>query len=87
MRKCDAQIGPAKHEEKRREVLDAAETCFVRAGIRGASISEISAEAKMSSGHIYHYFPSKEAIVAAMAAVGMDMRLRSSNGLWKARTS
>lgn len=33
----------------------------------GASISDICSEAKISPGHLYHYFASKEAIVSAMA--------------------
>jgi TetR/AcrR family transcriptional repressor of uid operon len=59
MRKRD----PVKHEEKRRQILEVAEGCFLRDGFRGASISDICAEAQMSPGHLYHYFKSKEAIV------------------------
>jgi TetR/AcrR family transcriptional repressor of uid operon len=59
MRKRD----PVKHEEKRRQILEVAEHCFLRDGFRGASISDICAEAQMSAGHLYHYFKSKEAIV------------------------
>src|ERR1700754_6844 len=62
MRKVD----PAKHEEKRREILEAAAKCFVRDGFRGASTTNICEEAGISPGHLYHYFPSKEAIIAAM---------------------
>ena len=65
MRKLD----PVKHEEKRREILGAAETCFVRDGLQGASISSICAEAGISPGHLYHYFSSKEAIISAMIEV------------------
>ena len=63
MRKLD----PVKHEEKRRQILQAASRCFMRDGFRGASTSSICAEAKISPGHLYHYFSSKEAIVSAMA--------------------
>jgi AcrR family transcriptional regulator len=62
MRKVD----PAKHGEKRREILEAAARCFVRDGFRGASTTDICEEAGISPGHLYHYFPSKEAIIAAM---------------------
>lgn len=65
MRKLD----PVKHEEKRREILGAAERCFVRDGLQGASISSICAEARISPGHLYHYFSSKEAIISAMIEV------------------
>jgi TetR/AcrR family transcriptional repressor of uid operon len=68
MRKVD----PAKHETKRREILEAAERCFVRDGFRGASISDICAEARISPGHLYHYFASKEAIISAMTEAGLS---------------
>lgn len=66
------KIDPAKHEKKRREILAAAERCFVRGGFRGASISDICAEAKISPGHLYHYFSSKEAIIGAMTEAGLE---------------
>lgn len=64
-------IDPAKHEEKRREILAAAGRCFGRSGFRAATISAICAEAKMSPGHLYHYFASKEAIVSALAEASL----------------
>src|SRR3546814_368317 len=66
------QLVPGKHEEKRREILHAAERCFVRDGLQGASISSICAEARISPGHLYHYFASKEAIVSAMIEVRLE---------------
>ena len=63
MRKLD----PVKHEEKRREILKAVERCFRRNGLDGASISDICAEAKISPGHLYHYFDDKDEIINAMA--------------------
>jgi AcrR family transcriptional regulator len=68
MRKGD----PVKFEEKRQEILEGAVRCFIRDGFRGASISTICAEAQISPGHLYHYFPSKEAIIEAMAATHME---------------
>jgi TetR/AcrR family transcriptional regulator, repressor for uid operon len=60
------KIDPAKHEERRQQILEAAGRCFTRDGFRGASMADICAEANMSSGHVYHYFASKEAIISAM---------------------
>ncbi|HXM35706.1 MAG TPA: TetR/AcrR family transcriptional regulator [Pyrinomonadaceae bacterium] len=67
MRKVDQ----AKYDEKRRHILEAAEGCFQRDGFRGASIGDICATARMSPGHLYHYFDSKEAIVEGI----FEMRL------------
>ncbi len=63
MRKADMK----RTEEKRREILAAAARCFKQDGLSGTSISKICAEARMSPGHLYHYFSGKEAIVEAMA--------------------
>ncbi len=68
MRKVD----PVKYEEKRRAILEAAARCFGRNGFHGASISHICAEAEMSAGHLYHYFPSKEAIIEAMIDANLE---------------
>lgn len=65
------RVDPVKHEQKRREILDAAIRCFVRDGFRGASTTAICAEAEVSPGHLYHYFPSKEAIIEAMIDLGL----------------
>ncbi|TCU72514.1 TetR family transcriptional regulator [Bradyrhizobium sp. R2.2-H] len=67
MRKVD----PVKHERKRREILDAAICCFTRDGFRGASTTDICTEAGISPGHLYHYFPSKIAIIEAMIDLGL----------------
>ena len=82
MRKTD----PVKHEERRRQILEAAGQCFARDGFRGASISDICTEAKISPGHLYHYFASKEAIVSAMtearlteAAASLEHVMQSSD--------
>jgi TetR/AcrR family transcriptional repressor of uid operon len=54
-------------DARRSQILDAARTCFARSGFRGASMQEICLEAKMSPGGLYRYFPSKEAIIEAIA--------------------
>jgi TetR/AcrR family transcriptional regulator, repressor for uid operon len=68
MRKVDQ----AKYDEKRRRILQAAHGCFRRDGFRGASISDICTAAKMSPGHLYHYFESKEAIIKALIELRLE---------------
>jgi AcrR family transcriptional regulator len=57
----------AAHDARRAQILDAARICFARSGFRGASMQEICAEARMSPGGLYRYFPSKEAMIEAIA--------------------
>lgn len=51
---------------RREEILTAAAQCFSLDGFHATSISKISAAAGMSAGHIYHFFPNKEAIVVGI---------------------
>jgi TetR/AcrR family transcriptional regulator, repressor for uid operon len=46
-------------------VLRAALKCFADIGLQRASIKDICNSSGMRSGHIYYYFPNKEAIVEA----------------------
>lgn len=61
------KIDPGKQEAKRRQILDAAIACFARKGFHGTSTNEICAEAGMSPGNLFHYFPNKAALIAAIA--------------------
>jgi AcrR family transcriptional regulator len=70
------KVDPVKHEQKRGEIIGAALRCFTRDGFRGASTTDICAEAGISPGHLYHYFPSKEAIIETM----IDMSLVRAAG-------
>ncbi|KVN40043.1 TetR family transcriptional regulator [Burkholderia pyrrocinia] len=63
MRKVD----PEKVEAKRRQILDAAIECFARDGFHGTSTAAICAAAGMSPGNLFHYFPTKAAIIEAIA--------------------
>ncbi len=50
------------------EILDAALKQFVASGFAAARIEEIAADAGVTVGTIYRYFPSKEGLVAALIA-------------------
>jgi AcrR family transcriptional regulator len=63
MRRANVQ----RQSDRRAEILEAAERCFARSGFHQASMQEICAEAGMSPGNLYRYFPSKEAIIAGIA--------------------
>ena len=52
--------------ERRRQILDAAERSFTRAGFHRTTMQDVAAEAGMSPGNLYRYFPSKDALVAGL---------------------
>lgn len=63
MRRANAKL----QSDRRAEILDAAEACFARSGFHQASMQEICAEAGMSPGNLYRYFPSKEALIIGIS--------------------
>jgi len=50
-------------EERRRQILDAAVRVFARSGYHGSRVGDIAEEAGVAHGLLYHYFPSKEAVL------------------------
>jgi AcrR family transcriptional regulator len=70
---------PKKSELRRQKLVQAAIRCFEERGFHGASMSQISEEAGMSVGHIYHYFPGKEALIAAIAEVKLGEAIQRMN--------
>jgi TetR/AcrR family transcriptional regulator, transcriptional repressor of aconitase len=55
-------------QSRRRQIMDAAITCFAREGFHRTTMQDIVAETGLSAGAIYRYFRAKEDIVAAIAA-------------------
>lgn len=53
-------------EEKRRVILDAAVRVFARRGYHGSRVGDIAEEAGIAHGLLYHYFASKEEVLATV---------------------
>lgn len=62
-------------EARRDQIRSAAADCFRQHGFHGTSIAQISKAAGMSTGHIYHYFENKEAIIADIVAEDLQRLL------------
>lgn len=57
-----------KHPDLRRaELLDHATSLFIQRGYDNVSLNDLIADAGVSKGAFYHWFPSKEALIAALA--------------------
>ncbi|HLX77321.1 MAG TPA: TetR/AcrR family transcriptional regulator [Acidimicrobiales bacterium] len=60
---------PAKRDDRRPrrdQILEVAARLFVERGFRGTSIDDLGAAVGVSGPAIYRYFPSKEAVLAAL---------------------
>jgi TetR/AcrR family transcriptional regulator, fatty acid metabolism regulator protein len=61
--------------EKRRVILDAAVRVFARQGFHTSRVSDIANQAGVAYGLVYHYFPSKEAILDTLFLERWDVML------------
>ncbi|QLL06867.1 TetR/AcrR family transcriptional regulator [Mycobacterium vicinigordonae] len=60
-----------KHPDIRRaELLDRATALFVERGYDNVSLNDLIADAGVSKGAFYHWFPSKEALITALTERG-----------------
>jgi len=72
-------------DARRAQVRSAAAECFREYGFHGTSIAQISKRAGMSTGHIYHYFENKEAIIADIVAEDVQRLVQMTTELRRAR--
>ncbi len=55
-----------RYDERKQQILDAAETVFAENGYDAASIAEIATRAGMSQAGMLHHFPSKAVLLIAV---------------------
>ena len=60
------KLKPEELETRKREIIDAARACFLRSGFHRTTTDEICREASITPGGLYHYFGSKEELIAAV---------------------
>jgi AcrR family transcriptional regulator len=68
---------------RRRDILAAAASTFGRHGYRGTSLARVAEAMGVGKSSLYHYFPTKEALFAALA----DETLRREAELFDALTA
>ena len=61
-----ARTRAADFEEKQRVILDHAAQVFAEQGMEKASMSQIASVAQVSKALLYHYYPSKDALIFAI---------------------
>lgn len=66
------KVSEAMRAESRKALLKAARKLFAEQGYFNCTVSAVAAEAGMSQGNLYWYFPSKEALLQAVLAGGFE---------------
>ncbi len=72
---------PDVSEERKNQILDAAQAVFARLGFHDARMDDIVEEAGLSKGALYWYFKSKDAIIGAILRRLFDRELRGLRSL------
>lgn len=65
-------VDPERHRARRLQIIDAALTRFAADGFDRATTASICREAGISSGTLFHYFPTKLSLLLAILALGTD---------------
>jgi TetR/AcrR family transcriptional regulator, transcriptional repressor of aconitase len=66
------KVSAQYRDERRAHILAAARRCFVRDGFHQTSMQDLVREAGVSSGAVYRYFASKDAMIVAIAEENLD---------------
>ncbi|MEZ5869313.1 MAG: TetR/AcrR family transcriptional regulator [Defluviimonas denitrificans] len=59
-------------DEKRRGLLEHAATVFAEQGMEKASMAQIAAHGQVSKALLYHYYPSKDALIFAIIITHLE---------------
>lgn len=77
-----ARTRAADFEEKQRVILDHAAQVFAEQGMEKASMSQIATVAQVSKALLYHYYPSKDALIFAIITThleGLDAAIEAAD--------
>lgn len=64
-------VDPERHEARRRQIINAAITCFAAHGYEATSTAALCREAGIGSGTFFHYFPTKKSLLLALLDLGV----------------
>lgn len=70
-----------EHEERRNEILDAAEALFLTKGYDKTTINDILRAIGIAKGTFYYYFTSKEAVLDAMVKRVVDAGVETARSI------
>jgi AcrR family transcriptional regulator len=61
-----------KRERARQEILDAARKLLLAGGVEAVTLASVAAELDLTKQALYHYFPSKEALLKSLIAALLE---------------
>jgi AcrR family transcriptional regulator len=62
------RVSQQYRDARRREILEAAGRCFAEKGFHSTSMQDFFAASGLTAGLVYRYFPSKDELIATLAA-------------------
>lgn len=71
------------HDKRRLEILDSAFSLFAASGYHGVSVRQIAKSIGMTTGMLYHYFPSKPELFTALVNVQQKKQIDDFNTFLK----
>ncbi|MCF6174246.1 MAG: TetR/AcrR family transcriptional regulator [Victivallaceae bacterium] len=71
-----------EREQRKQDIIDAAETVFARYGFENSTMDNVADEAEFSKGTLYLYFKNKQEICMAIISRSMDALLGEINSGW-----
>ena len=69
-----APVDEGRSARKRRAILDAGRTVFMRGGYQGASMDEVAAVAQVSKQTVYKHFADKQTLFTEILTTDMEKR-------------
>jgi len=68
-------------EERRRQIMNAAQTTFLAKGFSGTTVEDIAGHAELSPSTIYLYFKNKEELYGSLSLQGLGFLLKELEGI------
>lgn len=72
-------VNPVQHAARRTAILDAAQTVIAARGYDAMTIADVLAATEISKGAFYHYFASREALLAGVLTRRVDEWVAAAN--------
>ena len=74
------RVTPETRERTRLDLLEAGTALFAEVGFGAATTRELARRARVAAGTVFNYFPSKEALAAAVLAGALDAAFAEREG-------